>query len=121
MAGGDVVMASGNDLASKGGFSWDVHSSIVVEEAVLFGDASVVSEGGGDADIPKLFLSGYFFDLSMHQVGGWHDECSEVRWLEDDDVVVISLSLVVVVVSGQEICLLVEDAGFVSQHKVIFG
>ncbi len=50
----------------------------------------------------------------MHRVGHWHDERSEVRGLKDDDVVVILLALIVVVASGQEVCLLVEDTGFVS-------
>ncbi len=44
-----------------------------------------------------------------------------MRWLEDNDVIVVVLPLVVVVASGQEICLLVEDAGLVSQHEVVFG
>ncbi len=73
-----------------------------------------MSEGGGDASVPELFLSGDFFDLSMYRVGRWHDECSKMRWLEDDDVMIILLALVVVITSGQEVHLLVEDARFVS-------
>ncbi len=66
MAGGDVVVTSGNDLALEGGFSGNVDSSIVMEHPFLSGYPSVVSEGGGDAGIPELFLSGYFFNLSVY-------------------------------------------------------
>ncbi len=66
MAGSDVVVTSGNDLTSERGLSGDVDSSIIVEHPFLSGYSSVVSEGGGDACVPQLFLSGYFFDLSVY-------------------------------------------------------
>ncbi len=71
-------------------------------------------EGGGNASVPKLFLSGDFFDVSMYGVGRWHYECSEVCWLEDNDVIVVVHSLVVVVMSGKQVGFLVEDTGFVA-------
>ncbi len=80
-----------------------------------------MSEGGGDSSVPELFLSGYFFDLSVNGVGGWHDERSEVHGLEYDDIAIVLLALIVVIASGQKVCLFVKDAGFVSKHKVIFN
>ncbi len=66
MTGGDMIMTSGNDLASERGFSWDIDSSVIVEHPFLSGDSSVVSEGGSDACIPQLFLSRDFFYSSMY-------------------------------------------------------
>ncbi len=114
MAGSDMVVTSGNDFSSERGFSWNVDSPVIVKESVLLGDASVMSERVGDASVPELFLSGSFFNVLVGQVGGWHDEGSEMRWLKDDDVAVILLPLVVVVTSGQKVCLFVKDAGLVS-------
>ncbi len=73
-----------------------------------------MSERGGNASVPQLLLSGYFFDLSVRPVGCRHDECPEVCWLEEDDVVIVFFALVMIVASGQKVCLLVECAGFVS-------
>ncbi len=114
MAGSDVVVTSGDDLALEGGFSWNVYSSVVVEETIPLGDTSVVSEGGCNSCVPQLFLLGGFLDLSMCRVGGWHDERSEVFCLEDNNVIVILFALVMVVTSRQEVGLLVKDARFVS-------
>ncbi len=52
MAGGDVVVTSENDFSSEGGFSWDVDSSVVVEQPFLSGYSLVVSEGSGDSCVP---------------------------------------------------------------------
>ncbi len=60
-----------------------------------------MSEGGGNADVPEFLLSSCFLDLLVYRVGCGHDECSEVFGLKDDYVVVIFLSLVMVIVSGQ--------------------
>ncbi len=114
MAGGDVVMTPGNDLASQRGFSWDINSSVIMKEAAFLGDASVVSKGGGDANVPELLLSGSFLDLSVYCVSRRHDERSKVCRLKNGDVMVIFLALVMVVASGQEICFLIEGARFVS-------
>ncbi len=114
VAGSDVVMTPGDDLASQGGFSGDVHASVIVEESSLMGYSSFVREGGGDASIPELFLSGDFFNLSGDGVSGGHYESPEVFCLEDDDIVVVLLPLVVVLASGQEVGLFIEDAQFVS-------
>ncbi len=93
-------MASGNDLSSERCFSQNIDSSIVIEKPFLSGYSSVMSEGGGDADVPELFLSGDFFDLSMYGVGGGHYQRSEVFCLEDDNVIVVLLALIVIVTSG---------------------
>ncbi len=42
VAGGDVVVTLGNDLASKGGFSWDVYSFVIVKESSFLGYPTVV-------------------------------------------------------------------------------
>ncbi len=52
--------------------------SVIVEASILLGYSSVVSEGGGNAYVPKLFLSGGFFNLSVYCIGGGHNEHSEV-------------------------------------------
>ncbi len=52
MAGSDMVVASGNDLALEGGFSRDVDSSVIMEHSFLSGYSSVMSEGGGNACVP---------------------------------------------------------------------
>ncbi len=57
----------------------------------------------------------------MHLVGGGHDEGAEVFGLEDDDVVIILLPLVVIVTLGEEVSLLVESTGFVSEYEVVFS
>ncbi len=59
-----------------------------------------MGQRGGDADVPKLFLPGDFFDLSVYGVGGGHYQHSEMLCLEDDNVIVILLALVVVIVAG---------------------
>ncbi len=92
-----------------------------MEHPFLSGHSSVVGEGGGNAGVPQLLLSGYFFNLSVYGVGCRHNECSEVGGLEDGDVVIILFALVVVVASRQEVSFLVEDAGFVSKYEVVFG
>ncbi len=50
----------------------------------------------------------------MNGVGGGHDEGLEVFGMENDNVIIIPLPLVMVVVLGQEVGLLVENAGLVS-------
>ncbi len=90
-------MTSGNDLASEGGFSQDIYTSVVVEKSVFLGYSSVMGEGCSDSCIPEFSLSGRFFDLSVYEVGRGHHECSEMFCLEDDDVVIIFLALVVVI------------------------
>ncbi len=50
----------------------------------------------------------------VYCVGGGHDEGPEVFSLEDDHVVIVLLALVMVIASGQEISLFVEDTRFVS-------
>ncbi len=80
-----------------------------------------MSEGRGNADVPQFLLSCDFFDLLVYGVGGWHNQCSEVFCLKDDDVVIVLPSLVVVVASGKKIGLFVQDTGFVTEHEVVFG
>ncbi len=121
MASGHVVMTSGNDLASQRGFSWYVYPSVVVKESSFSWYPSIMREGGCDAYIPELFLLGCFFNLSVNGIGRGHDESSEVFGLKHYDIVIILLALIVVVVSGQKIGLLVENARSVLQHKVIFS
>ncbi len=81
--------------------AWDVDASIVLQESPFAGDSSFMSERGFDTFIPKLLLSSGFLDLRMNFVGHGHNECLEVRGLEDDDVTVIILSLVMVVAARQ--------------------
>ncbi len=52
VAGSDVVVTSGNDLALEGGFLGNIDSSVVVEHPFLSGYSSVMGEGRGDAGIP---------------------------------------------------------------------
>ena len=44
----------------------------------------------------------------------------EVVWLEDEDVVVVSLSLVMVVSTGEEVSLLIGSSGLMMKGEVIF-
>lgn len=57
-------------------------------------------EGIGDSFVPQFLLSRGFSDALMYFQGGWHDEGSEVCWLENDDVIIVLLALVMVVTLG---------------------
>ncbi len=121
MSSQNVVVALGNDLASEGGFVWNVDASIVVQESSLAGDSSFVGERGLNALIPEFLLTGCVFDLCMNFACCWHDKSAEMLQLEDDNVIIILLALVVVVAARQQVCFLVKCAGLVAKNKVVFG
>ncbi len=98
MSGEDMIMALGDDLASKRGLAWDIDLSVVMQESALSGDSSFVGKGSLDPFVPKLFLTCSIFDLAMYFRCRGHDEGSEMHGLEDDDVVIILLPLIVVIV-----------------------
>ncbi len=50
-----------------------------------------------------------------------HDECLEVRGLEDDNVVIVCSSLVVIIMTREEVSLLVEVARLASQYEVVLN
>ncbi len=100
MTSHDMIMTLGDDFSSERGLSWDVYSSVIVQESFLAGYFSIVREGGCNACVPKFFLSGDFLNLSVYRVGGGHYECPEVLCLEDNNIIIISLPLVMVVALG---------------------
>ncbi len=82
-------------------------------------NASFMVERCGNAFIPQFLKSGGFFDLLMYFVHRGHDECSEVCQLENDDIVVVLLSLVMIVASGEQVGLLILGARLVVESEMI--
>ncbi len=80
-----------------------------------------MTEGGGNAFVPQLLLSGSFLNPLGDLICRWHDECMEVFRLENDNVVVIFLALVVVIVSREKVSLLAKGTGFVSKNEMVLG
>ena len=93
-------MALSDDLASEHVISWNIDSSIIEQESILFGNSTFVSKGVGNSLIPELLSVEGVLDLLVHLSDSWHDEGVEVVGLENDDVIVVSLSLVMVVMEG---------------------
>ncbi len=60
-----------------------------------------MGEGSLYSLVPELFLSSGVLDFHVYFIGGGHNECPEMSWLEDDDVVVVLFALVVVVATRQ--------------------
>ena len=85
----------------------DIYSSVVEEESSFFSDASLMSEGICDSLVPGVFLSESVPDLVMEFSDGWHDKGSKMLGLEDDQVLIVLLSLVMVVPPREEVCFLV--------------
>lgn len=73
-----------------------------------------------DPLVPVFFASESVLHLQVCLSGGWHNEGMEVLLLEHNDIVIVTLSLVMVVPSGEKVGLLVGDAGLVMEDKVIF-
>ncbi len=52
MSGKDVVMALGNDLASEGGFAWNINVFVVLQESAFTGNSPLMVKGGFYPFIP---------------------------------------------------------------------
>ncbi len=101
MSSKDVIVALGNDLSLKRGFTGYVDSSIVLEYSALAGDSTIMGKGSHDSVVPEFLLLGGFLNSLVYVISGGHDECSEVLGLKDNGVVVILFALVVVITSGE--------------------
>ncbi len=80
-----------------------------------------MGKGSCNSCIPKLLLLCHFFNSSVYVINGGHDKGSEVLCLEDDNIVIIPLALVVVIVSGEQVGLLVESTWLVLKYEVVFS
>ncbi len=97
MFGEDVIVALGDDLASKRGFAWDVDASVVLQESSFTRHSSLVVEGGFDPLIPQFLLSSGVLDFGMYFIGRGHNKCLEMRRLKDNDISIVILPLIMVV------------------------
>ncbi len=95
--------------------------SVILKESTMAGYSSFMVEGCGDTFIPQFFLLGGFFDTLVDFAGCWHDKGSEMGRLKDDNIVIVLLSLVVVITSGEEISFLVLGPRLMMKHEVVLS
>ncbi len=95
--------------------SWNVNSAVVPDEAVVHFHSAVMVERSGDRVVPKVCIPGGNFHVLVGLLDGGHDHRSEVFWGQDNYLVVIILSLIVICSSREEVCLFVGSAGFMME------
>ncbi len=98
----------------------NINPAIIPDETIIHLHAAVVVKGTGNSVIPKMNVPGGCFYAPMGLLDGWHDHGSEVLWGQDYYLVIVVLSLVVVCLSREKVCLLVCSASFMMKGKVVF-
>ena len=97
----DMVVTTGNDLSSYRLVSGNVNSFVVDQESVFFRDSAFVVKGVCDSLVPLGVIASCTLDAFERFVEGRHHECLEVFGLEDDDLLVVVLSLIMVCMTGE--------------------
>ena len=116
-----MVVAVGDDFSSYGMVAGDVDSLIIVEDSVDFLDAAFVVQGIRDLLVPLGGVVDSALDALQGFIDSGHDECPEVFGFKDDDFLIIVLSLVVVCMAREEVCLSVCRAGEMMEGEMVFG
>ncbi len=74
----------------------NIDTAIVVDQTVIYLHPSIMVEGRRDVLVPSVVVKRGLLDFSMNFLGCWHDHCPEVFWFEDDNLIVVLLSLLVI-------------------------
>ncbi len=115
-----MIMRLSDDLSMKCMVTGNVDPAVVPDETIIHLHAAVMVEGASDGVIPEINIPGGSFYALMGFLYGWHDHGSDVFWQQNYYLVVVILSLIVVCLSGEKVCLLVGSTGFMMKGKVVF-
>ncbi len=113
-------MGSSNDLSMKGMISGDIDPAVIPDETIIHFHAVVMIERASDSVVSKVNISGGGFYASMGFFNGGHDHSSEVLWRQDYYLIIVILSLVMVCLSREKVCLLIGCTSFVMKGEMVF-
>ncbi len=74
-----------------------------------------------DILVPLVVVEHGLFDFGMNFLNCWHDHCPEVFGFEDDNFIIVLLSLLVICSSTKQVGFLVHHSWLVMKREVILS